>query len=231
MNCKLFEAIVNDLANERYLDVKAWEHALEHAKACPACTERLAGMRLIAALLREQGAALQPKQAPPEVERALRIRFRQHRNLAGWRRRKQHWAITAAVAAVVLIALAGGILWKLSRTREAAGPMTPAPAVESPHSNSLTAQSRNISTALESQLPGAIGAGKQNTEEAREFVPLPYAEGAAPLTGARVVTVRIPVSALEEIGFPTPGQASGHYVNADILIGEDGIARAIRIER
>lgn len=230
MNCDLFEAIVDDLASDRYLEARAWEHALEHAKVCPACGERLAGMRLIAALLREQAAALQPKQAPPEVERALRIRFRQHRNLAGWRRRKQHWTM-AAVAAAILIVLTGGILWKLNRTREAGGGIAPAPAVESHSSNSLSARSHNISTALQSPFAAEREAGQQNGEEGREFVPLPYAEGAAPLTGARVVTVRIPVSALDEIGFPVPVQASGQYVNADILIGEDGIARAIRVER
>lgn len=229
MNCKLLETVVDDLASERYLETKMWEHALEHVKTCPACAERLAGARLVTALLRERTSALEPRQAPAEIETALRIRFRQQRNLAGWRRRKlrRTWS---AIAAAILIAIAGGILWRLNRASRATSGASGVASTGNHGKGAEQASLPNSPAALPGPLVARNHAAQQNEPDG-EFIPLPYAEGAVPLTGAQVVTVRLPASALEEIGFPPPGQGSEQYVSADILIGEDGIARAIRIER
>jgi hypothetical protein len=75
----------------------------------------------------------------------------------------------------------------------------------------------------------AAGMASIERLDGEDFIPLPDAEGAPAMTDAQVLTVALPVSDLEEIGLPATGLAGRQYVTADVLIGEDGIARAIRI--
>jgi hypothetical protein len=65
-------------------------------------------------------------------------------------------------------------------------------------------------------------------EEATEFFPLPYSEVPAP--GGYMVRMQVPRSALTSFGvtgFGAPGDASP-TVLADVLVGGDGVARAVR---
>jgi hypothetical protein len=64
--------------------------------------------------------------------------------------------------------------------------------------------------------------------ELAEFLPLPFANDDSPLGTAEVVRIRLSASALGELGLPVSDEAAGQPVTADIVIGEDGIARAIR---
>lgn len=61
------------------------------------------------------------------------------------------------------------------------------------------------------------------------FYPLPEAESLPPVENAMVVRVRLPVSSLQLMGVPIGEESAGASVQADLLLGQDGLARAVRL--
>lgn len=62
------------------------------------------------------------------------------------------------------------------------------------------------------------------------FVPTPYAESGVPIEEAVIVRVQLPRSELGRLGVPLTASAGPNgKVSADLLIGQDGITRAVRI--
>jgi hypothetical protein len=65
-------------------------------------------------------------------------------------------------------------------------------------------------------------------EIATDFLPLTFtADPTAPESG-HLVRVTIPRSALLAMGLPMNAERAGELVRADVFIGDDGLARAIR---
>lgn len=69
------------------------------------------------------------------------------------------------------------------------------------------------------------------TEIATDFMPLTYDGGATAMDSGHVVRVELPRSALVSMGLPMNIERAGERVKADVLLGDDGIARAIRFVR
>ncbi len=67
-------------------------------------------------------------------------------------------------------------------------------------------------------------------ESVTEFMPL-VAGSAPPMTSGRLVRVEVSRSALASLGLPVDMTRAGETVKADVLLGEDGLARAIRLVR
>lgn len=65
-------------------------------------------------------------------------------------------------------------------------------------------------------------------EIATEFLALPYAPPLYPDEGAEVVRVRLPRSAMRSFGLPVSEERLYERVPADVILGQDGIARAVR---
>jgi|GEM_PF-2157852 hypothetical protein len=63
----------------------------------------------------------------------------------------------------------------------------------------------------------------------QEFIRVPYRE-VIPLEGGYVVRVEMPRSALVTFGVPTYGQGT-EMVQADLVLGFDGVAHAVRVVR
>ena len=59
------------------------------------------------------------------------------------------------------------------------------------------------------------------------FLPWPGAEAWPPFESGSLVRVDLPVSALVALGLPVPA-SSVTAVQADIVVGQDGLARAVR---
>lgn len=70
-----------------------------------------------------------------------------------------------------------------------------------------------------------------NAEVATDFMPLTYDAGVAPLDSGHLVRVELPRTALLSMGLPMSVERQNEYVKADVLMGEDGVARAIRFVR
>lgn len=61
------------------------------------------------------------------------------------------------------------------------------------------------------------------------FYPLPQAEALPAVENAMVVRVQLPVSSLRLMGFPVDEDAADAAVQAELLLGQDGLARGVRL--
>jgi len=75
---------------------------------------------------------------------------------------------------------------------------------------------------------GAINETADIREITTEFIPLVQDAGFTQSEGTHLVRVELPRSALSSFGIPVNAEQAGGRVKADVLVGEDGTARAIR---
>ena len=68
-----------------------------------------------------------------------------------------------------------------------------------------------------------------NREVMTDFIPVVY--DPEPIERGRIVRVRLPRSALADLGLPMNEQHAEEPIKADVLLGEDGLARAVRFVR
>jgi hypothetical protein len=66
------------------------------------------------------------------------------------------------------------------------------------------------------------------TAEMADFVPWPGAQALPPLESGELIRIDLPVAALPALGFAPPSSAV-RVVKADIVVGQDGFARAVRL--
>lgn len=77
----------------------------------------------------------------------------------------------------------------------------------------------------------ASATNEDAVEIATEFMPLVPGGTSASADGGQLVRVELPRSALVSMGLPLNVESSSERVKADVLLGEDGLARAIRFVR
>jgi hypothetical protein len=70
-----------------------------------------------------------------------------------------------------------------------------------------------------------------DSEIVTDFMPLTYGAALSPNEGGQLVRVELPRSALASFGLPMNADVTGGRVKADVLLGHDGLARAIRFVR
>ena len=70
-----------------------------------------------------------------------------------------------------------------------------------------------------------------NEEITTDFLPLSYSSSLSQFDEGQVVRVELPRSALQSFGLPVNAERYGERVKADVLLGHDGVARAIRFVR
>jgi len=61
------------------------------------------------------------------------------------------------------------------------------------------------------------------------FVALPYSQSGVPVESLVVIRVAVTPSQLSSMGVAVPAVASSARVKADVLVGQDGVARAVRL--
>jgi hypothetical protein len=61
------------------------------------------------------------------------------------------------------------------------------------------------------------------------FYPLPDAEALPPIESAMVVRLQMPMASLALIGFPINPDRNSDRVEAEVLLGQDGLARGVRL--
>jgi hypothetical protein len=76
----------------------------------------------------------------------------------------------------------------------------------------------------------ALAAPVAAEEEAdASFYPLPQAEALPAVENAMVVRVQLPASSLRLMGFPVDEESADAAVQAELLLGQDGLARGVRL--
>lgn len=221
MNCTEFSKIVHELARSRGLTEAEAAVARAHAETCPSCARALADAEELAAILKGVSTDSRSLGAPESTEWSLMAAFRASK-AEGSRRWKPRWrpvlgwASAAAVAFLLAFATWGGTPLHRSQpvTASNVGSSVPAVANAKTQHPQLAAQSRNASSAPVSG-----------------FVPVPFAGGFARGDSGEIVRVQVPRAALAELGYPVDEVQGQGMVQADLLVGEDGWPRAVRIVR
>lgn len=68
----------------------------------------------------------------------------------------------------------------------------------------------------------------QNNEVVTDYIPLTYLNDSTAFDSGLVVRVQVPRSTLISMGLPMNVENSAELVKADVVVGDDGVARAIR---
>jgi hypothetical protein len=253
MNCQDFEAIAGDLSKDGLMDAGLREKGLEHCASCADCAARLEEERALTGGLRGFARA-STEEAPSNVEAAVLSAFRQHQagspSAVTIRSSDRRWIYAAAgVAALVIIVT----LLALNASR-VQNPQPPEKAkIETPvKAGETTAVSDPPKIPTSEQKPLAMitkaqrvqhrGVTRQRpsqqqlnpnvpTEIATEFIPLTNREALAQMDGGQIMRVELPRSALMSFGLPMDMERATERIKADVVVGNDGLARAIRFVR
>ncbi|MGH9848427.1 MAG: hypothetical protein ACREBD_01085 [Blastocatellia bacterium] len=252
MNCQEFERVIIELASGGLMDAEWRQNAQTHASACARCAARLEQERTLSARLSAVAAAEARINAPDHIRQSLRAAFdtgiapasapapafsaQNHRWWWGW-------AAAAALLLAVTTVLWRGVRssgWDLNadQTPGASATPTPRPAEKQPEIK----QQENVAPVARNDLASAPAPKRRVIRRQREIIPaVEFDDGGAeffPLTlvaqteveGAQqIVRVEVPRSTLLMWGLPVNAERAGEMVQADVVIGEYGVARAIRI--
>jgi hypothetical protein len=222
MNCREVETIIADMAR----GVDAGEGALAHVMECRSCSELLAGEEELTAGLRAWAEASKGEQAPCGVEEKLLEAFRR-RTAAAPRGRGR-----LLVVAVGSIAAALVLLVKLyTPARPVATHVAQPPAVAPVRAVSVEAAPvapRNAKIRPARRAVRAV-ADAQPVEAEVDFLPVAQGDGWTPLDGGRLVRVELPRSALRVFGLPMNEERAQERIQADVMLSNDGLLRAIRL--
>jgi hypothetical protein len=75
----------------------------------------------------------------------------------------------------------------------------------------------------------AVQADIRSDEIAADFYRLPEADSLPEVENAMVVRVQLPGSSLRLMGVPVAEERDPEAIQADVLLGQDGLARAVRL--
>lgn len=249
MNCTLFQSSVSDLARGGVPDDDLRTAALDHAKACSLCAARLNHEKALSAGLRALATASRGRAAPSQVEERLLEAFRSHgsRRQARFQARLA-WvgrviATAGAAAAIGLLAFSGSEGPRPGERKAApptdlvsrvAGEVTKAghdASVRTTSSNEAPRNKRRKGVRHGVQRRPETGVSVNpapQREVVTEFIPVMYGQGLPPNEGGRLIRVQLPRSALWSFGLPMNVDRAGSRITADVLVGNDGMARAVR---
>jgi hypothetical protein len=114
--------------------------------------------------------------------------------------------------------------------RSGRGTQPPFQRVSSRTRNSMKAVNRG-GDPIES-MPKVNTAQNSMAEDiATDFIPLTYGADLSAVDSGRVVRVELPRTAMARFGLPVNAERAAEPVKADVLLGDDGLARAIRFVR
>ena len=233
MNCTEFESVVVDIARGGLMDSTARREGLAHTTGCERCGRRLANEQALSGLLAVAAAEDVERTAPAAVQQALLSAFRE-REFAGRAGKRAWWLGAAAAAVAALMVLTFFVMPRKPRAPQIvkAPLVLPAPAAEptkviapvyretrKPPARTLRAAHRKPVT------PKQPSAG-EGREVVTEFIPVIY--DPEPIDHGRMVRVRLPRSALAAFGLPMNEQRTEETIQADVVLGDDGLARAVR---
>jgi hypothetical protein len=230
LTCGEFVEMVHGLVRMEMLDVTMREQASEHAARCARCAEIMAEARFLADATEVASNAGRELQAPPAIENALISELRS-RNQRLVRFRFLTWAMAGAVAAMLIVGL-----W--ISTNRSQGPLKSGPR-RSPQSTSPIDAKGPSGPQLGVQpgsqdalgsIGGADFADAGETDDAvGDFVAIPYTEDIGPDDEATVVRVEFTRDSLAQLGFPVDEVHGSDLIRADVLVGQDGWPRGVRL--
>lgn len=253
MNCQVFEKVVIPLAHNQSIDADMREHGLLHAETCAYCALRLNEERMLIAGIHAAAAEIRLHNAPAHLETKLLTAFREQKSVVApvailLPREKRLWAgrqFQAIAAGILLLISAIAALWlqqslakhqplesaTLPPPQVAPEPQVPVPAPVS----IVTAQPivhRGTGPRPQKRLHHQAPENPvTEAETVTEFFPLSERDDLESLESGQIVRVELSGSALLAAGLPVDPAIVNEPVKADVLLGHDGQALAIRFVR
>lgn len=248
MNCEDFDKIVTELADYQPMLSAARDAGVSHAAWCADCARKLVDTRAVSASLL-LAANAETETAPSSVKTNLLAAFaeQEQKRSAGNivpmpQRRSRRWPIvaglTAAAAAAILLAV---VLPLLRRSHQLELPINAALITPSPNNvGSATtigmeppavAIVRKKRNAIRKMKPAQSASGYQTVvaKSRDEYIPLTYLAKTTAIDTGTIVRVRLSRSALVSLGLPVNLENTSDSVSAEVVMGDDGVARAIRL--
>jgi hypothetical protein len=257
MNCEDFEKIVTELADYQPMLSTTRDAGVSHAAWCADCARKLADVRAVSAsLLLAAGA--ESETAPTVIKANLMSAFQEQvaRQLAASnvveiahfeerRRRKLRWPVAAGVAAIAAAVILLAVILPLWKTAPAptmspviakSGSDSPAPATladppftratVAPHEAASRRDKRHI---MRTRVAAPTTTDAVARKGVDEYLPLAYLAKTTAMDTGIIVRVRLSRSALVSLGLPVNLENSSDSVSAEVVMGDDGVARAIRL--
>jgi hypothetical protein len=241
MTCGSAREAILDLARGVAISEPVRAVAEEHLRECASCATDFARQRDLTAALGVLAAEAETWRPSPGIEGRLRAAFDSRLEVGPAPRREssafENWIGVVAVAAV--IALAAWLGKRSPTLAPADGHTQPALSPPAVSSSAEQASREPVPATVEprsaSQPPVARGgpSSRRRAPSKRvrsfEFMTLPGAVGLPELESGSIVRIAVPVGALPEYGLAIETNGSKTTVEADVLVGQDGMARAIRL--
>lgn len=245
MNCQDFEIAILSMAQAQWLEPAVRRQTLAHIVQCPACADKLAEQQAVSAAIRATIKSFREEGASAHVEQSLRAAFRKQSPARSTRRQKfalsRQWLKPAAFAAatVILFTILAGMIWKwpsISEPRETATkpplPSTTIPKKTEDAAGMVPASGPPVRQII-NERPRTRRILQRNAaskdEVTTDFLVLADESELAPLESGQVLRVQLSASTLISMGLPITTEDVSKSVLADLLIGQDGMARAIRL--
>ena len=242
MKCEEFEKVVTALARNQMMEAAIREEGLIHADVCGRCATRLRDEEVLLSGISAVVAEISGEGAPARVEAALLAAFHAQkqgtassivmtppsRNWHSW-----SWKLAAVAAGILILIAVMVMFWrpastlKAPREEQAVGP----PPTSPPQAPSVAPE--QVVVHQPENLPKRVRHAKsvirsEEIELVTRFFPLREGEDLNALESVQVVRVELTSSALGELGLLVDVETPNEAVKADVLVGQDGLARAIR---
>jgi hypothetical protein len=214
MKCEQFEAIGLERSGLRMseIDVALQHAAAEHAAQCPSCAALQESWQESRTALQALRETTRDAETPRRVEMRLRHEFAMRHRGA----RARSAAIFAAWALATAAVLVAGVSWW--NWRLAQGNHSDASAGNTVKTNALAPPTADTSD--EATLVA--------DNEAGDFTLLP---GSSPqdLDDSAIVRVGMQRGALSALGLPVNEERMSDWIQVDLLVGQDGLPKAVRL--
>jgi hypothetical protein len=226
MTCREFDELVHGFVRMELLDMDVREAALEHAAHCELCSQRMVDAGVLAESLEFAGRSARESETPTHVQAALSAAFRDYHRRAYWRRTLE-WASVGTAAAVLLIFLftanwhSKGQVSPASRKDVTSQPTLPVEAKAPPAAKPDDAAAAAAATTND--------APENDTYVASDFVPVPFTGAISADDPGMIVRVQLTRASLAQLGYPVAETPDEDLISADILVGEDGWPRGVKL--
>jgi hypothetical protein len=258
MSCPDIETIIIEIARDHLMDAGERERGLEHVRRCSSCATLLVEERALSRDLRALSVESASEEIPERIETALLAAFHNRVAATAPIRATRKHRRTLAVAALVLLTFGLGLaVWiATSAKRESparvsinGGAGSTPETVSTPEKSSRPSlavaerqpdrpiviptsqqrRKRSVETRASRRPAGDIRGHNVPNELVTQFFPVMQGGELIPLESGRIVRVRMPRSNLIPLGIPFNQERVNETIKADVLLSNDGLARAIRL--
>ncbi|HEV7967342.1 MAG TPA: hypothetical protein VGP19_07225 [Candidatus Acidoferrales bacterium] len=229
MTCREFDEVVHGFVRMELLDVNVRESALDHAAHCELCAERMADAATLADASEIMGKRSRQAETPPQMEASLLAAYRNYHRRASFRRTLE-WVSVGAAAAVLLV-----FLWTVNGRSK--GTLSPSPRKDVSSQSGMPLDAKTAATSKQDEAAAAAvvehavatNAPAAETYAASDFVPVPFTGAITPDDPGMIVRVQLTRSSLAQLGYPVAETPDEDLILADVLVGEDGWPRGVKL--